>query len=296
MTDSSTRHPADNTLRFLFEEADLRGEIVQLDRAYTDILALHHYGPGVSRLLGEFLAAAVLLATTLKFEGKLILQARSEGQIPLLMVECSSDLEVRGIVRGAQQATAERFDMLLASGQLAITIDPIKGKRYQGVVPLDGDSLASCLQNYFEQSEQLRTRLWLAADGQRAAGLLLQQLPAQLVSEAPLRDEQWNHVCTLASTVSEEELLGLVPADLLHRLYHEEALRLFSPRATRFRCSCSRERTLNALASLGADELEAILEEQGAVTMDCEFCNTRYEYQRDDLSPLLPGSQDGPLH
>ncbi|GAB3273937.1 Hsp33 family molecular chaperone HslO [Parahaliea aestuarii] len=286
----------DTSLRFLFDEADLRGEFVQLDSAYRDILALHHHSPAVSRLLGEFLAAAVLLATTLKFEGKLILQARSEGQIPLLMVECSSELELRGIVRGAEQATAERFDLLLANGQLAITIDPRRGKRYQGVVPLDGDNLAQCLQSYFAQSEQLGTRLWLAADGERAGGLLLQQLPSQLVTDSRQRDNFWEHACTLAATARDEELLTLAPAELLHRLYHEEALRLFEPRTPLFRCSCSRERTFGALVALGREELESLLAEQGAITMDCEFCNSRYQYQREDLAELLQGSPEPPLH
>ena len=171
----------DRSLRFLFEQADIRGETVHLDDAYRDILAIHQYAPGVSRLLGEFLAASVLLSTTLKFEGKLILQARSEGEIPLLMVESNSALEIRAIARGAEQATSERFDRLLANGQLAITIDPEQGQRYQGIVPLVEDSLANSLDAYFRHSEQLGTRLWLAADGQRAAGLLLQQLPAELV-------------------------------------------------------------------------------------------------------------------
>ncbi|WP_116367625.1 Hsp33 family molecular chaperone HslO [Parahaliea mediterranea] len=294
MTDTTS---ADTSLRFLFEEADLRGEFVQLDGAYRDILALHHHSPAVSRLLGEFLAASVLLATTLKFEGKLVLQARSsEGQIPLLMVECSSDLDLRGIVRGAGQATAERFDLLLAKGQLAITVDPTRGKRYQGVVPLDGDNLAQCLQSYFAQSEQLGTRVWLAADGERAGGLLLQQLPPQLVTDAQQRNNSWEHACTLAATVRDDELLQLAPAELLHRLYHEEALRLFEPRRPRFRCSCSRERTLGALAALGRAELESLLAEQGAVTMDCEFCNSRYQYQREDLAELLQDAPEPPLH
>ena len=283
----------DNSLRFLFEEADIRGEVVQLDRAFTDIVALHQYAPGVNRLLGEFLAAAVLLSTTLKFEGKLILQARSEGQLPLLMVECNSELEIRGIVRGAEQATAETFNQLLHQGQLAITIDPVRGNRYQGVVALEGDSLAACLDSYFQQSEQLQTRLWLACDGQRAAGMLVQQLPAQLAPDPAQRALQWEHVYALASTLRDEELLQLHPTQLLHRLYHEDPLRLFEPRTVCCQCSCSRERTLAALISLGADEVEQILKELGSVSMDCEFCNTRYEYFREDLAELLDPAREG---
>lgn len=288
--------PADLSQRFLFEQADIRGEIVQLDRAFTDLIALHQYAPGVSKLLGEFLGAAVLLSTTLKFDGRLILQARSEGQLPLLMAECSSDLGVRGIARGAQQATSETFGQLLEQGHLAITIDPQAGKRYQGVVPLDQPSLAACLDNYFQQSEQLQTRLWLACDGDRAAGMLIQQLPATVVKDPAERGQQWEHACTLAHTVTTEELLQLAPGQLLQRLFHEDPLRLFEPRPVRFQCTCSHERTLGALSSLGRGEIESILAEQGAVTMDCEFCNSRYRYTREDLGELLGPGPDSSLH
>lgn len=286
----------DLSTRFLFEEADIRGQVVHLDRAYRELLAPHQYPPGVAALLGEFLAAAVLLSTTLKFEGRLTLQARSEGQVPLLMVECNSKLEVRGIARGAQQATSEHFGELLANGHLAITIDPRGGRRYQGVVPLDGGNLASCLDAYFEQSEQLRTRLWLATDGARAAGMLIQQLPAQRVTDERERDQLWEHASTLAATVTGGELLQLAPVPLLRRLFAEDPLRLFEPRPVRFACTCSRERTLGALVSLGAEEVESILAEQGAVTMDCEFCSSRYTFGREDLGELLGPAPDPTLH
>lgn len=297
-TSTNTTHAvaADRSTRFLFEQADIRGEIVQLDRAYADVLAPHQYPPGVATLLGEFLAAAVLLSTTLKFEGKLVLQARSAGQVPLLMVECSSDLGIRGIARGAQQATSEHFTELLAEGQLGITIDPQRGRRYQGVVPLEGGNLGACLDAYFEQSEQLQTRLWLASDGTRAAGMLLQQLPRQVATETDQRGRQWEHASTLAATLTGEELLQLAPAVVLHRLFSEEPLRLFEPRRVRFACTCSRERTLGTLVSLGREEVESILAEQGSVTMDCEFCSSRYIFGREDLGELL-GPEPGPtLH
>lgn len=286
----------DRSLRFLFEEADIRGETVHLEAAYRDILAVHQYAPGVSRLLGEFLAAAVLLSTTLKFEGKLILQARSGGQIPLLMVECTSDLAVRAIARGAQEATSDRFGQLLAGGQLAITIDPDKGQRYQGIVPLAGESLAHTLDAYFELSEQLGTHFWLAADGTRAGGLLLQQLPPQLTRESERRRQQWEHATALAATVQPDELLELGGLALLHRLYHQEQIRLFDPRTVSFRCSCSRERTRNALAALGRAEVNELLEELGSITMDCEFCNQQYRFVREDLADLLGEEGGGPLH
>lgn len=290
------RSQADQSHRFLFEDADIRGESVRLGKAYRDILAIHQYAPGVSRLMGEFLAAAVLLSNNLKFEGRLILQARSAGQLPLLMAECDHTLGVRGIARGAEEATASDNAHLLAGGQLVITIDPDRGQRYQGIVPIEGASLAASIDAYFKQSEQLKTRLWLAADGERAGGLLLQQLPAQVVATEDARADQWQHACTLAETVAEEELLALDTEHLLVRLYHEDALRLFEPAPVRFQCTCSRERTLGALATIDPAEIEDILSEMGAVTMDCEFCQARYIFERRHLTELPGIDQSKTLH
>lgn len=286
----------DQSQRFLFEHADIRGESAHLSSAYCEILDIHQYSGGVSRLLGEFLAAAVLLSSNLKFEGKLVLQVRSEGQIPLLMVECDHALQVRGIARGAQQATSDDFDLLLNNGQLAITIDPTNGQRYQGIVPLEQGSLAHSLDNYFKHSEQLNTRIWLAADGQRANGLLLQQLPRQIAPDDDERQRQWEHVCALASTVKEAELLALSGEQLLYRLYHEDPLRLFEPTGIGFHCSCSRERTRNALSTLDPAEILELLEDLGSITMECEFCNQAYQFERKDLAELLNADLTKTLH
>lgn len=286
----------DSSRRFLFEEADIRGETVNLREAYREILAIHQYAPGVSRLLGEFLAAAVLLSTNLKFEGRMIIQAKSEGQIPLLMAECNHLLEVRAIAQGAEEATADGNERLLTQGHLAITIDPDDGQRYQGIVPLQPDSLAASLDAYFEQSEQLHTRIWLAADGERAAGILLQQLPAQLIASDQERLQHWEHACTLASTVSSAELLELDTPDLLYRLYHQDSLRLFDPAQVRSHCNCSQERSLNALSCLGAAELDTLLKEVGTIVMDCEFCNQQYRFERADLSSILDNIESKTLH
>lgn len=281
------------TRKFIFEEADIRGEIVHLDSAYRQILEIHQYPPGVSRLLGEFLAASVLLSTTIKFEGRLVLQAQSQGEVPLLMAECSNDMSVRAIARGAQQATSSEFSRLLCDGHLAITIEPYEGQRYQGIVPLDGGDLASCIESYFENSEQLATRLWLASTGEMAAGLLLQQLPVQVVRDADLREQQWEHACTLAETVQRQEVLELEQETLLYHLFHQDQVRVFGGQSVRFACSCSRERCHNALMSIGPTELLKLLEEEETVTMDCEFCNQQYHFQRSDFDAQLGGAQIG---
>ena len=278
---------SDETRRFLFEDADIRGEIVHLDSAYREIIAIHQYPLAVSRLLGEFLAAAVLLSTNLKFEGTLILQVRSEGEIPLLMVECDHRLRVRGIARGASQATSDSNDQLLKDGQLAITIDPTHGQRYQGIVPLEQGSLSNSLDGYFKRSEQLNTRVWLTADGHRAAGLLLQQLPALITTDDDQRAHQWEHVYSLASTVTDCELRQVESEQLLYQLYHEDRVRLFEPSDVSFNCSCSRDRTHKALLTLNPADIEELLEELGSITMDCEFCNQHYQYSRSDLANIL---------
>lgn len=203
---------------------------------------------------------------------------------------------IRGLARGAANATADDFRQLLGDGQLAITVDPERGDRYQGIVALDGASLADALEAYFRQSEQLGARFWLACDGSRAAGLLLQQLPPRVSPDAQRRQQQWEHACTLAETLRPDELLDLPAPDLLYRLYHGEAVRLFAPRPVTFRCSCSRERTLAALSTLPPGELEALLQELGGITMDCEFCNQQYCFGREDLADVLGEPPPPTLH
>jgi len=283
---------SDALLRFIFDSTDIRGEWVQLEQSYRDALAYHHYPPAVRRLTGEFLAAVSLLGATLKFEGSVILQARSDGEIPLIMAEATSKQELRAIVHGAEHATSDDFQSLLGAGTLSITIDPVGGQRYQGIVPLDGDNLASCLESYFLQSEQLPTRIWLAADTTRAGGLFLQELPSR--GDAEQRAQQWQHLNALASTVKDDELLELPGETLLHRLFHQEQMRLIQRDNLQFRCSCSRDRTENMLINLGREELELILVEQGAIKVNCEFCNQLYEFAPADIDALFAPA-DAPL-
>lgn len=282
--------------RFLFEQLDLRGELVELESVLAEINAIHTYPAAVTQLLGEFVVSSVLIASTLKFRGSLTVQARSDAQIPLIMAECSSDMQIRAIARGAQEATATGFQQLLGGGQLVLTVTPERGNRYQGIVPLSANSLAESIDHYFSQSEQLQSKLYLASDGEKASGMLLQQLPAQLERDLKLRAEDWERVNALAGTLSHDELLSVTTEDLLHRLFHEETVRLFEPQSVAFRCSCSQDRTLAALATVSEAEIRDILEEQGSVTMDCEFCNQRYRFSEDDLRGLLDAPGEQPLH
>lgn len=287
---------SDFSQRFLFDDTDVRGELVDLERSYAEVLAKHAYPEPVAELLGEMLAAVTLLSDTLKYEGLLVLQARSAGPLPLLMVECSSEREIRGIARYDAEAlgSAHSLRELMPDGVLTMTVDPKEGKRYQGIVSLDGATLADCLSDYFLRSQQLPTRFWLHADGRRARGLLLQQLPADRQTDGEARAASWEHLVTLADTLQTEELLGLDNETVLHRLYHQEVVRLFDAEPLRFGCSCSRERSANALVSLGeADALQLVAEQGGEVHVDCQFCNQRYPFDAADVAQLFAGGGSG---
>jgi molecular chaperone Hsp33 len=283
----------DVTQRFIFEQADVRGELVSLDQSYREILAKHPYPESVKSLLGEMLAAAVLLSTTIKFEGLLVLQATSQGPVSTLMVECSSNQEVRGIARYSDSPEGEGLQALMPGGILAITIDPDNGQRYQGVVGLEGADLAQALNGYFETSEQLPTRFRLLADGRTARGLLLQALPADRQRDPEERAATWQHVNVLADTLKPDELLALDNQTLLHRLYHDDEVRLFDPRPAVFKCNCSAERSAGAIVSLGRDDALALLDERGGeVEVDCQFCNERYRFDREDLERIFEAAEE----
>lgn len=290
---NSSQPSPDSSQRFIFEHADVRGEIVRLQHCYATAIAGKHYPDAVAQLLGQFLAASALLSTTIKFDGRLVLQVRSEGEVAVVMAECSSDGELRGIARYADTPTASAFGELLRDGTLVITIDSRKGEPYQGIVALEGDSLAQSLQAYFQQSEQLGTVFHFAVDRDTVAGLMLQQLPAQLERDAEALASHWEHLSTLARTLKAEELLHLPNAEILHRLYHQEELRVFPPRELVFKCSCSRERTARALAALGREEIESIVAERGGVEISCEFCGTQYNFGPVEVPLLFEQALEG---
>ncbi|ERP87908.1 MULTISPECIES: Hsp33 family molecular chaperone HslO [Marinobacter] len=276
----------DQFQRFIFEHSQVRGAWVQLGDSFREIINQAPYPDSVRQLLGESLVASVLMSSTLKFEGTLSLQAAGEGALRTLMAECSHDRKIRGLARFDEQAmSGETLHELLGQSRMAITITPEKGQRYQGVVPREADNLAGCLEEYFERSEQIATSLFLFADGDTAAGLLLQRLPGHTEED----DDLWNRVNHLARTVEAEELLKLDSETLLHRLFHEETVRLYEPEPVEFRCSCSRERTLAALESIGKEECYSILDEQGSIDMDCQFCHANYRFNRNDIDHLFTG-------
>jgi molecular chaperone Hsp33 len=281
----------DSLQRFIFENAPIRGEIVHLDATWQAVLERRQYPPRVREVLGELMAAAALLTSTLKFDGRLIMQIQGKGPVSLLVVECTSDRTMRAIAQWQGEIPDAPLAALVGDGRLAVTIDPLKGKeRYQAIVALEGLTVAEAFENYFARSEQLATRLWLASDPQQAAGMLLQRLP----EAEPPDDDAWMRAVHLGSTITREELLALPVREIVHRLYHEEDIRLFSRMPVSFRCSCSRERVEAVLRMLGRDEIQSILAEQGSVSVDCEFCGNRYEFDRIDAEQLFAALHSAP--
>lgn len=273
----------DTLQRFLFDELAVRGELVHLDASWKAITEHKDYPEPVRRLLGEALAATLLLSATLKFKGSLTLQLTGNGPVSMLVVEATATRTLRGIAHWQGEVPEKGLQAMLGKGGLVITIDPGEGReRYQGIVELSGDSLADALDNYLERSEQLATRMWLSVQGGRVAGLLLQKLP----SESPDEDG-WNRVTQLGQTVTSGELLELEPMEVIHRLFHEEDVRVFESEPVSFRCTCSRERVANALRSLGHAEVMAIIAEQEMVEVNCEFCNRSYRFDAVDAEQLF---------
>lgn len=271
--------------RFLFEEAPVRGELVQLDQALKEVLTRHPYPAPLARLLGELMAAAALLTATVKLQGSLIMQLHGTGSVKLIVVECTSDMTMRATARWDGEVADVSLAELLGPGKFIITLDPEDGETYQGIVGFEpGQSVAQIIENYMQRSEQLDTRLWLASDSERAAGLLLQKLP-----EGAGDADAWDRVQHLAATVEAQELLTLESKEVLYRLFHEETVRVFDPAVPSFACSCSREKVGGMLRMVGREELDGLLAEQGKVEVGCEFCNTRYEFDSVDVAQVFAG-------
>ena len=284
---------SDHLQRFQFLEGAVRGEICQFDEAYQAVLSRHEYPEAIQYLLGQALAGVALMAANLKFEGSLILQIQGDGPMSVLMVECNHRGELRGIARYDAERMDEQVDFtwtaLAGVGQVILTLDPEEGERYQGIVALEGETLGAALAGYFAQSEQLPTYFNLAADGTHAGGLMLQVLP-QVDDQGD--SDLWERAQGLANTLKPEELLGLALQDVLYRLFHEEEVELYPADDLSFRCTCSRERSGNALRAIDLEELlEIAAEQDGKIEVDCQFCRQQYVFDEIDLRQLhLPSA------
>ncbi|NMH66165.1 Hsp33 family molecular chaperone HslO [Shewanella salipaludis] len=269
--------------RYLFDNADVRGELVQLEQSYQQMLAAQAYPNVLQTLLGQLMAATSLLTATLKFSGDISVQLQGDGPVSLAVINGNNLQQLRGVARWSGEPSDDAsLEQLFGKGYMVITLTPDQGERYQGVVALDKADLAACLEDYFTQSEQLPTRIWLFADGKQAAGMLLQVLPSESDHA-----EDFDHLSQLTATVKATELFGLEAEEVLHRLYHQEEVRLFDPIGISFKCSCSRERSAAAIRTLDKAEIDAILAEEGKIRMDCEYCNSQYAFDSIDVEGIF---------
>lgn len=289
----------DTLQKFMFDGALVRGELVEISETWRQVQTHQDYPKAVKALLGEMLAAAALLSANLKFNGAIIMQIHGDGPVRLLVVECDSELQLRATAKLVPDANIEddaqlpQLVNLHGHGRFVITLDPkdkLPGQKpYQGIVPLDGDSVATVIENYMLRSEQLDTKLWLAADGNVSRGLLLQKLPKEGGVAAPVEDEAeaWNRMVMLGSTLRNDELLTTDIQTLMRRLFWEETIRVFDAQHPRFHCGCTREKVGNMLKMLGRAEVESALEDLGLLGIDCDFCGQHYQFDKVDCTQLF---------
>ncbi|PHS16777.1 MAG: Hsp33 family molecular chaperone HslO [Kangiella sp.] len=270
---------SDKIHRFIFDSFGIRGELVQLEDSVQRMLKEHNYPPIIADLLQQVAAAAILMTTTLKFEGRLSIQLQTNSALKLLVVQCNHKLGFRGIARLDKEKSLDdaTFKEIAENGKLSITIEPKKGKRYQGLVALEKDNFAQCIEEYFNQSEQLRTRIWLFNNDSRVTGLMLQALPDMLSQDS------FDHLVYLAQTLTEQECLTMDASILLHRLFHEEKVRNLLVEDVKFNCGCSRKKMLNSISLFPEEEIEEIIESKGHVAVKCEFCLAQFKFKRVDI-------------
>jgi len=300
---------SDQLSKYLFADRTVRAQTIMLEDAWRAVQARHDYPPVITALLGELVAASALLSANLKFDGSLVLQLQGDGDVRLIVVECRANLDLRATVKlreGCELPQTGTLQSLLNSsgnGRFTVVLDPSRKQPgqhpYQGVVPLVGDTVAEALEHYMAASEQLQTRLWLAADAQHSAGLLLQQLPRDggnakpEAAQATDTDDTWTRALHLAGTLKSEELLQTPSATLVHRLFWQEDLIAFDPQSVRFHCPCTREKVADMLRLLGEPEVQEILEERGHVEVKCDYCNENYTFDSVDCAELF--ASDAPV-
>jgi molecular chaperone Hsp33 len=295
---TETPRPTDRVRRFIFENRPVRGHWVALEQAWRELRAHTRYPRPVEELLGEAVAASVLLAATLKFRGTLTFQLQGNGAVSFLVAQCTHDFRLRAVARCDEEAvlalsgrrSGAAFRELVGSeGRVTVTVESDeRSARYQGIVPLAGGSLAASLETYFASSEQLPTRVRLAADETHAGGILVQKLPAP----EGLGDEDpglaaWEEAERGLSSVGPAELLAAPVEDVLGTHFPRHDLRLFRGAAVQFECRCSAGRVASVLRALGAGEIHDVLREQGSVTVTCEFCQRPYRFDSIDIEALF---------
>ena len=277
---------ADIRTRFIFDDMPVRGLHVRLENVWKHIVGQKHYPPAIRRALGELLAAGALLSGNLKTDGTLIVQVQGQGRLKMLVVEATSDQTVRATARWDETADINDdeslTDLLGGNSVFVLTLQPKDAEPWQGVVPLEGGSIAQMLINYTKRSEQLDTQIVLASSDDACGGLLLQRLPETEPDAA-----SWEHVGTLVQTLTPEELTGLDAQHVLYRLFHETPPRVFDPENIEFACTCSRGKVSDMLLMLGGEEVGGVVAEQGSIQIDCDFCHAKYVFDETDVNALF---------
>jgi molecular chaperone Hsp33 len=276
--------------KFMFEHTPIRGGFVHLDHSYQTIINQHAYSPPLKRLMGEALVLVSLLSGTIKFNGRLTIQFQGKNKLRLLLVQATQDFHIRGLIQFNEEPQSEEEILSeFKNGVVIITMEPDDSTlRYQGIVSWQGNTLSESIEGYFRDSEQLLTRVWIAVDDKRACGLLLQAMPGGDAS-GPMRpnDPNWEHVMALTETLKAAELLKLDNKVILHRLYHQEDLRLFEATPVIFHCTCSLKRSENAILMLGRDEATDELQNNQVIDVTCEFCGSKFTFDRVDVEKIF---------
>ena len=275
----------DTLQRFIFKDTCVQGKIIRLDNTLKTIMQQHDFPFEICDLLSQTLCATVLLSAILKYDGQLTIQFQGDGPLKMLVAKCDNDYKVRGTAKWDEEHLQSNLKNDFENGELVITIQKNKtNKRYQSIVKINHQSISQSLEDYFSQSEQLETRLWLAYDKntQEAVGLLLQKLPDE--TEA---DMQWQHIQVLANTLTDKELLSWDTEVLFNKLFNEETIQLFEPHPVSFYCPCSVEKMLNAITVLGEKEALSLLSANRFVEVTCEYCNKHFEFDADEVKRLF---------
>lgn len=272
---------ADHVIPFVFESLPVRGEIIHLSRTWRRMQSDHDYEPIVRNTLGEAAAATGLIAHSLKFDGSVTLQIHGSGDLKMLVMQCTDELELRGMASTAPGVTAQSFDDLVQGAHCAITID--SGERpYQGIVEVNRDSFSASLENYFSRSAQVPSHVALLSDNDLCGGMLLQKMPGQ-----PIDPDDWNRLGVLARTLSISDFMRDSGVDLIGKIFNEDDVRVYEGKPVVFKCRCSQKRAEEVLRMLGAEEIEAALAEQGRLEVTCEYCGCMRRFDSVDASRLF---------
>lgn len=275
--------------RFLFKELNIRGQHIQLQQSWQEMIKDRHYPAAIIKLLGELTAMSVLMANGMKHEGRITLQVQGSGPITLLVVDVTHDLKVRGMAKTNKEITTEStLDELLGDGQILMTLENTQTQHhFQSYVPREGETVAEAFETFLSQSEQLPSKVWLAANEHSLGGVMIQKMP-----ETDGHDiDGWERILHITTTVQDDELTSLPAEALLHRLFHEELLELFEAEEVVYECPKDEERVHNMLKSLGEEEVRKIIEEQGQIVIHNEMCNFHMRFNKEDIDALFADNQ-----